>query len=186
MNAKQNSIIPIEQIAGKILVIRDEKVLLDFHLAEFYGIENRVLKQAVRRNFNRFPNDFLFELTDKEIDEMVSQSVIPSKSQFGGSRPFAFTEAGVAMLSSVLNSKEAIQINIAIMRAFIMLRKMIGNYEELIKRQESMEGKLAAFDMNFLIIFDYLKKFDEERELKKLQDNRKRIGFMQEKDSTHE
>jgi hypothetical protein len=186
MNSQHNSIVPVERIAGKILMIRDEKVLLDFHLAEFYGIETRVLKQAVRRNIDRFPDDFLFELTDKEIDEMVSQNVIPSKGQFGGARPFAFTEAGVAMLSSVLNSKEAIQINIAIMRAFIMLRKMIGNYEELLKRQDSFEEKLVEFDMNFLIIFDFLKKFEIEKEQQNLLENRKRIGFIQETDNHNE
>lgn len=183
---KQNSIIPIERIAGRILIIREEKILLDFHLAEFYGVETRVLKQAVRRNFDRFPDDFLFELTDQEIDEMVSQSVIPSKSQFGGARPFAFTEAGVAMLSSILNSKEAIQINIAIMRAFIFLRRMIGNYEELTKRQDSIEEKIAEYDMNFLVIFDLLKRYDEEKEQIKMQNNRKRIGFIQENDNNHE
>ncbi len=105
-------------IASKIISLRDERVLLDVHLAEFYGIETRALKQAVRRNKERFPADFMYVLTHVEIDDVVSQNVIPSKRHFGGARPFAFTENGVAMLSSVLNSKKAIEINIAIIRTF--------------------------------------------------------------------
>ena len=90
-------------IASKIITVRNERVILDVHLAEFYGVETRVLKQAVRRNRDRFPDDFMYELTDVEIDDVVSQNVIPSKRHFGGAIPFAFTENGVAMLSSVLN-----------------------------------------------------------------------------------
>lgn len=93
-------------IASKIIVVRGESVILDVHLAEFYGVETRSLKQAVRRNKDRFPADFMYELTDVEINNVVSQNVIPSKRHFGGAVPFAFTENGVAMLSSVLNSKE--------------------------------------------------------------------------------
>jgi hypothetical protein len=112
--------------------MRDEKVMLDFHLAELYGIETRVLKQAVKRNIERFPDDFMFELTENKL---VSQLVIPSKSYTGGAVPFAFTETGVAMLSSVLKSKLAVGINIAIMRTFIMLRKMLYNFKELLHWQ---------------------------------------------------
>jgi hypothetical protein len=112
-------------IASKITTLRDESVLLDVHIAGFYGVETRVLKQAVRRNKGRFPADFMYELTPDEIEYVVSQNVIPSKRHFGGARPFAFTENGVAMLSSVLNSKKAIEINIAIMRTFTMIRKAL-------------------------------------------------------------
>jgi hypothetical protein len=91
------SILPSERIANKIILLRDEKVIIDFHLSELYEIETRVLKQAVRRNKDRFPDDFMFELTDNEIDIMVSQNVIPSKQVLGGAKPFAFTETGVAM-----------------------------------------------------------------------------------------
>jgi len=98
-------IIPQEQIIQKIMLLREEKVMLDVHLAEMYGVETRALKQAVRRNFDLFPDDFMFELTPEEIDIVVSQNVIPSRKHLGGSAPFAFTETGVAMLSSVLKSK---------------------------------------------------------------------------------
>ena len=96
----------IQTIQNKIYQVRGERIMLDFDLAEMYEVETRVLKQAVRRNLDRFPQDFMFQLTDEEIDNMVSQSVIPSKSKFGGAKPFAFTEQGVAMLSSVLNNNK--------------------------------------------------------------------------------
>lgn len=119
MSKQENKLILHEAvIASKIITIRDEKVILDVHLAELYEVETRVLKQAVRRNRERFPADFMYELTNAEIEEVVSQNVIPSKKYFGGAVPYAFTENGVAMLSGVLNSKKAIDINIAIMRAF--------------------------------------------------------------------
>jgi ORF6N domain len=124
-------IIPQERILSKILILRDEKVMLDFHLAEIYGVETRALKQAVRRNLILFPADFMFVLTEQEVEIVVSQNVIPSKQSLGGSNPFAFTEAGVAMLSGVLKSKRAKQMNIAIMRAFVLMRKMLLSNTEL-------------------------------------------------------
>jgi len=132
MTKKETSIvIPQEQIIHKIVLLREEKVMLDVHLAEMYGVETRALKQAVRRNIDLFPNDFMFELTPEEIEIVVSQNVIPSRQHLGGSMPFAFTETGVAMLSSVLKSKRAKEMNIAIMRAFIALRKMLLTNTEL-------------------------------------------------------
>ena len=110
-------LVPAESVITKIVVIKNQKVILDRDLAALYGVETRALKQAVRRNIKRFPEDFMFQLGKKEIDQMVSQTVIPSKSYFGGANPMAFTEQGVAMHSSMLNSERAIKINIAIMRA---------------------------------------------------------------------
>jgi hypothetical protein len=138
--------------------MRDEKVILDVHLAELYGIETRSLKQAVRRNIDRFPRDFMFELTDNEVDILVSQNVIPSRKQLGGAAPFAFTETGVAMLSSVLKSKQAVEINIAIIRAFVMLRKMLFNYKEILKKQEEIERQLSKQGSQIMVIFEYLKQ----------------------------
>lgn len=131
-------------ITQKIIEIRGHKVLLDFDLAELYNTETRTLKQAVRRNLNRFPEDFMFELTEEEVKDLVSQSVIPSKSKLGGAIPFAFSEQGVAMLSSVLNNEKAIEINIAIMRSFVSLRKFALKYEELTKRVTEIEQQFAA------------------------------------------
>ncbi len=172
-----NSILPSERIANKIFLLRDEKVILDLHLAELYQIETRVLKQAVRRNISRFPEDFMFEITDIEIDIMVSQNVIPSKQILGGAKPFAFTETGVAMLSSVLKSKTAIEINIAIMRTFVMLRKLLYHNKEILNRLDNFDKKLAEHDNNIMLIFEYLKQFEEAKQQQSEQENRKRIGF---------
>ena len=102
------SILPAERIERLIYLIRNQKVMLDRNLAELYGVETRALKQAVKRNIDRFPSDFMFTLSDKEVNNMVSQNVIPSKSYFGGALPMVFTEQGVAMLSTVLNSKRSV------------------------------------------------------------------------------
>ena len=124
----QNNIMPIEQtIKDKIYTIRDTQVMLDRDLAELYRVETRALKQAVKRNINRFPSDFMFKLDNDEIDFLVSQSVIPSKKYLGGAKPFVFTEQGVANLSSVLTSQIAVDININILRAFVQMRKFISN-----------------------------------------------------------
>ena len=109
---EKKTLVPGERIASKILLIRGEKIILDFHLAELYRIETRVLKQSVKRNSERFPSDFMFELTENEINNLVSQNVIPSKSYLGGAFPYAFTETGVAMLSSVIKSKQAVDITL--------------------------------------------------------------------------
>ena len=118
-------------IAPKVHWIRHEKVILDFDLAALYGVETRVLKQAVRRNRGRFPEDFLFVLTADETGAPASQSVIPGRGNFGGAAPYAFTEQGVAMLSSVLRSTRAVQVNIAIMRTFVQLRRLMDSNRDL-------------------------------------------------------
>ena len=115
--------IPQIMIERKIFLLRHQKVILSPHLAELYGVETRTLNQAVKRNMTRFPEDFMFQLTDTEVAWLVSQNVIPHRKYFGGTLPYAFTEQGVAMLSSVLRSERAIQMNIAIMRAFV---KFVG------------------------------------------------------------
>ena len=164
-------------IASRIITIRDESVMLDVHLAEFYGVETRALKQAVRRNKDRFPIDFMYELTDVEIDAVVSQNVIPSKRHFGGAVPFAFTENGVAMLSSVLNSKMAIEVNIAIMRTFTMLRKALLLQKDIIQEIGIIKSQLAIHDDKILVIFEYLKQVEESKQQQIKQSRRKKIGF---------
>ena len=131
----------LEVIQNKIFEIRGHKVMLDFDLALLYSVETRVLKQAVRRNISRFPEDFMFILSDAELNQLVSQSVIPSKSYFGGAFPFAFTEQGIAMLSSVLNSEKAIEINISIIRAFVTITQFSLTYAELKTRIEEIESQ---------------------------------------------
>lgn len=173
-------LVPEERIASKILLFRGEKIILDFHLADLYGIETRALKQAVKRNIERFPSDFMFELTEVEINNLVSQNVIPSKSYLGGASPYAFTETGVAMLSSVLKSKQAVDINIAIMRTFVMLRKMIYNYQELLRWQTEIEQKLGEHNNQILLIFEYLKQFEKAKMTELEAKHRKTIGFKRE------
>jgi len=142
-----------ESIASQIHFIRGEKIILDFDLAVLYEVETRALKQAVKRNKKRFPKDFMFELTTTEIDRMVSQSVIPSKSYFGGAKPFAFTEQGIAMLSGILNSERAIKVNIAIMRTFVQMRTWMKENKELAKKIAELEKK---YDGNFSKVFQVL------------------------------
>lgn len=128
-------------IQNKVLSIRGKKVMLDFDLAEMYEVETRALKQAVRRNIERFPDDFMFEISREELTNLVSQNVM---SSWGGTRhlPFAFTEQGVAMLSSVLKSKKALQVNITIMRAFVMMRQYYLDSKELKERIELLETEM--------------------------------------------
>ncbi len=147
-------------IKDKIHTIRGLQVMLDRDLARLYGIETRALKQAVNRNNKRFPPDFMFTLTENEVDSMVSQSVIPSKKHLGGALPYVFTEQGVANLSSVLNSDKAIEVNIQIMRAFVDMRKFISSNAKVFARLDCVERKQLAFEMrterNFEKIFDAL------------------------------
>ncbi len=143
------------QVERRIYLIRGEKVMLDYELAELYSVETRALKQAVRRNSVRFPIDFMFELTADETGHLVSQNVIPTRSKFGGAAPMAFTEQGVAMLSSVLRSPRAVQVNIAIMRAFVRLREMLLSNADLARKLNALEAK---YDEQFRIVFDAIRE----------------------------
>ena len=147
--------LPAEVIEKKILFVRGQKVMLDSDLAVLYGVETKVLIQAVKRNINRFPDDFMFQLTKEEFESLRSQFVT-SKEARGGRRymPYVFTEHGVAMLSSVLNSDRAIEVNIAIMRAFVKLREMLSSNKELARKLEEMEQK---YDEQFRVVFDAIR-----------------------------
>jgi phage regulator Rha-like protein len=138
--------------------LRGEKVLLDRDLAELYGVETRVLKQAVRRNIKRFPEDFMFELTEDENRALRSQNVTLKRGQHSKYLPFAFTEQGVAMLSSILNSDRAIEVNIAIMRAFVQLRKMIASNEDLAKKLKELERVIEKHDKDIGLIFEAIRE----------------------------
>jgi hypothetical protein len=155
MNADHSIILQAEK---KILLFRSQRVMLDFDLAKLYGVETRALKQAVRRNADRFPTDFMFELNPEELVLLVSQNVIPRKSSLGGAKPMAFTEQGVAMLSSVLRSRRALEVNIGIMRAFVRLRELILSNAELASKLETLERK---YDSQFRIVFDAIRQLME-------------------------
>lgn len=165
-----DSIIPVEQIERKIYLIRGHKVMLDSDLADLYEVPVKVLNQAVKRNINRFPEDFMFQLTKEE--ESLRSQLVTLKNGRGHHRkylPFAFTEQGVAMLSSVLNSERAVQVNITIMRAFVKLREMIASHKDLAKRLDALEKK---YDAQFKVVFDAIRQLMEPPKTK-----RRRIGF---------
>lgn len=168
--------IPYETVMDKIYLIRDKKVMLDRDLAQLYNVETKVLKQAVRRNTDRFPDDFMFELSNKEFTILRSQFVT---SSWGGVRyvPMAFTEQGVAMLSSVLNSKHAIDVNIQIMRVFTRMREMLIDTLSLKLDIEEIKKKLENQDKNIELVFSYLDELIEKKDNPK---TRKRIGYKRE------
>ena len=164
-------------IVSKIFSLRDEKVILDVHLAELYDVETRVLKQAIRRNLDRFPEDFMYELTEEEIDTVVSQNVIPAKKYLGGATPFAFTENGVAMLSGVLKSRKAIEVNIAIIRTFTMLRKVLMANKDIMKEIDQIKRMIADQNQNIQSIFEYLSQLEQAKQKEIKQANRIPVGF---------
>lgn len=155
------NIVPDEIIEGKIILIRGKKVILDRDISFLYQVPAKALRQQVRRNIERFPEDFMFILNEDEINLVGSQFVTPSKKYFGGAKPYVFTEQGIAMLSSVLKSPRAIQVNIQIMRTFSKIREIMLTNEELRKKIEEIEKK---YDKNFRVIFDIIKNFLKEKE----------------------
>jgi len=168
-----HSMIPMVRVEKAILQLRGERVLLDYDLAELYGVEIRVLVQAVKRNIERFPEDFMFQLSKEEFEILKSHFVI--SSGWGGRRtlPYAFTEQGVAMLSSVLRSPQAVQVNIEVMRAFVNLRAMTADNKALARRLRQLEQK---YDKQFSVVFDAIEALMREEENPK-----HKIGFVQEK-----
>jgi len=175
---KMPGLLPIERIIERIHLIRGIKVMIDKDLAQLYGVETKVLKQAVRRNIRRFPSDFMFELTTQEYQFLRSQNVTLKRGQHSKYPPFAFTEQGVAMLSSVLNSERAINANIQIMRAFTQLRQVLAGHEDLKRKIEDLEKK---YDTQFSVVFDAIKALMEED-----QKPRRKIGFViKDKKETH-
>ena len=166
----------LQIIQNKIFEIRGCRVMLDYHLAELYQVETRALKQTVKRNIERFPGDFMFVLTKEEANLLlsigVSQNVIPPDYNFGVAMPMAFTEQGVAMLSSVLRSKVAIEVNISIMRAFVLMRQMAIGYEELSRRIEELE---VSTDAQFNELYQALTQLLSQS---KQQKERRPVGFV--------
>lgn len=176
MKTRLSSLIPVESISTKIFLIRGEKVLLDRDLANLYGVETKVLNQAVNRNISRFPADFMFRLTKEENDFLRSQIVTLKKGEHSKYLPAAFTEQGVAMLSSVLKSESAVQVNIAIMRAFVQMRKFFESNQALAKKLSTLEAetkkKFAKQQEQIALIFEAIKELMIEKEKPK-----SRIGY---------
>ena len=151
----ETAIVTLDQVERRIYEIRGHKVMLDSELAGLYGVETRVMNQAVRRNLERFPDDFMIQLTREEFDNLISQFVTSSLTNYGGRRklPYVFTEQGVAMLSSVLKSQRAVQVNIAIMRAFVNMRRLVATNDEINKKLAAIEKKLGDHDGHFKEVF---------------------------------
>ena len=165
----ETPLVPPERVLSAIMLIRGEKVMLDASLAGLYGVETRMLVQAVKRNVARFPADFMFQLSKSEFEDLRSQNVM--SSSWGGRRspPYAFTEQGVAMLSSVLRSRKAVAVNVEIMRAFVRLRRMTEEHRDLILRLDALESR---YDKQFGAVFEAIRALISETTKP-----RKRIGF---------
>lgn len=171
-----SSTIPDDLISNKIYFIRDYKVMIDSDLSDLYKVKTKRLNEQVKRNLNRFPEDFMFQLTIDEWKILKSQN---ATSSWGGRRvpPYVFTEHGVLMLSSILNSERAIAVNIQIMRVFTKIRTLIKNNDELLKMLNELEKKGNERDQKISIIFQYINKLEQENKLKNEQFKRNRIGY---------
>lgn len=165
----------LKEVQNKIYELRGQKVMLDFDLAELYEVETRALKQAVKRNQDRFPEDFLFVLTKNEWRELITNcDKLPENIKYSPSPPFAFTEQGIAMLSSVLKSKKAIQVNIAIMRAFVLMRQYALSHNDLTKKLKEIETK---YDKQFKDVYEAINYLLQKDKRQTDQSTRKQIGY---------
>jgi hypothetical protein len=178
--AKKDTLImiPDEVVMSRIYVIRDVNVMIDRDLAELYGVETKYLKRQVKRNIIRFPEDFMFELTDQEFKEWRSQFVTSNEDRMGlRYAPYAFTEDGVAQLSTVLNSERAIKVNLQIIRMFSKLRRLTLTHKDILRKLEELERNDMEHDRKIELIFEYLKQLEASKQQELEQKNRKPIGF---------
>jgi hypothetical protein len=166
------AVVPYEAVERRILLVRGQKVMLDADLAALYGVETKALKRAVIRNLDRFPDDFMFQVSPQEFQALRRQFGTLKRGQHAKYLPYAFTEQGVAMLSGVLKSLRAVQANVAIMRAFVRMRQAIETHRELAKKLEELEAKVGTHDEEIQLIFNALKRLMAEPAKKK-----KTIGF---------
>ena len=167
-------LIPIDMIERKILLIRGEKVMLDVDLAALYGVTTKRLNEQVKRNRERFPNDFMFQLTEEEKAEVVANCDHLKRLKFSPTLPYAFTEHGAIMLASVLNSPIAVQTSVLVVRAFVKLREMLATHKDLAKKLEEIEKK---YDAQFKVVFDAIRELMRPPETK-----RRKIGFRRERE----
>jgi hypothetical protein len=168
------AIVPLDRIERRILLIRDQKVMLDSDLAELYGVSTKALNQAVKRNSERFPDDFMFQLSDDEKEYVVTNCDHLGRLKFSPTRPHAFTEQGVAMLSSVLRSRRAVQVNVQIMRTFVRLRQLLSSHADLARELDQLEKR---YDEQFRVVFDAIRALMEDSEQEQRERQRKRIGY---------
>ncbi len=169
-------IIPDEVVISKIYEIRGQKVMLDRDLAELYDVKAIRLREQVKRNIEKFPEHFMFQLTEEETDAMVSQNAIPSKQHLGGSLPLVFTEHGLLQLANVLTSGRATQMSIQIIEIFVKMREMILTHKDLLMEMEEIRKKVSGQDEKIELIFNYLKRFVQDQETP-----RKEVGYKSKK-----
>ena len=170
--ASKALIIPDELVMNKIYLIRGQKVMLDKDLAVLYDIKAIRLREQVKRNINRFPENFMFQLSEKETELMVSQNAIPSRKHLGGSLPYVFTEHGVLMLANILKSERAMLVSIRGIEIFVKMRELLLTHKDILLQLEKMEKKLTGHDEDIALIFQYLKQL-----LNPSQPPRNKIGF---------
>ena len=177
-NPLKSFTIPDEVVMSKIYMVRNLKIMLDRDLADLYGVETKVLKQSVKRNISRFPADFMFEMSEGELNTWRKEYVRTAEDKKGlRYAPFCFTEQGVAMLSSILNSDRAIQVNIQIIRIFTKMRELLSTHQEILQKLEQLERKDIEQDEKIMLIFEYLKQFEKVKNQELEQKNRPKIGF---------
>lgn len=177
------SIIPDEVLASKIYLIRDKKVMLDRDLADLYDVKAIRLREQVKRNTERFPENFMFQLTENEVDILVSQNAIPSRKHLGGYLPYAFTEHGILMLANVIKSERAIKVSIRIIEIFVKLREMLLAYKDVLRKLEEIERKYTDHDQKIMLIFEYLKQLEQAKQTELEQGPRKVIkGYRKDKE----
>ena len=178
MSKENNKIIIAEEIIiSKIYHIRGKQIMLSQDLAELYQVETKVLNQQVKRNIGKFPERYMFQLTKEEYERLRSQNVTLKRGQHAKYLPYAFTEHGLLMLSSVLKSDRADNVNMLIIDTFIKLRELMFMHKDVIQQLEQVQSKLAEHDKQMFVIFEYLKQFEETKQQQLEQANRKRIGF---------
>lgn len=176
MNPTKTQTIQDEVLMSKIYLIREQKVMIDKDLAELYGVKAIRLREQVKRNKTRFPANFMFQLSEEEVKDMVSHFAIPSKQSLGGTLPYAFTEHGILMLSNVLKNERAIQMSIRIIEIFVHLREMLNLYKDVAILIEQIENKLGKQDQKIELLFSYLNQFIQKEESPRVP-----IGFKQKK-----
>jgi len=176
---ERTNMIPDEVIMNKVLIIREQRVMVDSDMAELYGVSTKRLNEAVKRNISRFPIDFMFQLTIIEKEELVANCDHLKKLKFSPYLPYAFTEHGAVMLASVLNSERAISVNIQIVRIFIKMREMMFLHKDLLLEMQKINSKLTDHGGKIVLIFEYLKQFEEVKIQELEQQNRPKIGLKQ-------
>jgi hypothetical protein len=169
---RKSIVLAEEAVANKIYYLRKKKVMLGRDLAALYGVMPIRLREQVKRNLNRFPSKFMFQLTEKEVQTMVSQNAIPSKQHLGGYLPYAFTEHGVLMLASILKSEKAMQVSIRIIEIFVKMREVLSTRKDVLLELQKIEKRISGHDQEIQLIFEYLKQL-----INPPQEPRRRIGF---------